>query len=104
MENTQYYMEIPLTRGLVAKVSPHRFNELNAFKWSAQPSRDTFYAFRKSARKKGTPRVSILMHRVILGLEAGDPRHGTTLIGMASTIETEICGRPHVGRISRIEE
>jgi hypothetical protein len=76
MENTQYYMEIPLTRGLVAKVSPHRFNELNAFKWSAHPSRDTFYAFRKSARKKGSPRVSILMHRVILGLEAGDPRHG----------------------------
>lgn len=71
------YRILPLTFGQVAYVSPHRFEELNRFKWSARWNKTTkgFYAVRKGPRIDGK-RELILMHRLILGLERYDPRTG----------------------------
>jgi hypothetical protein len=67
---------LPLTRGLVAYVSPHRFEELSRFKWFARwnPTTKGFYAVRKSHRQPGKKdqRELIYMHRQILGLRRGD--------------------------------
>lgn len=74
---TEEYREIPLTQGQVARVSAHRFEELNQWKWFAQwnPSMKSFYAARWGKQINGK-RPIILMHRFILGLEYGDPRTG----------------------------
>jgi hypothetical protein len=74
---SEEYRLIPLSRGQFAKVSPHRFDELNAVKWYAESDLTTrsCYARRKVNLGNGK-QVGFLMHRVILGLEAGDPRQG----------------------------
>lgn len=57
------YMEIPLTQGKVAVVSPEDFDALAKFKWHAFRCGRTTYAKRNT--RDGS---SGLMHRVILGL------------------------------------
>lgn len=71
------YREIPLTQGQVARVSPHRYEELAQFKWYARwcPCSKSFRAMRNVT--VGTKRQeTVLMHRQILGLAKGDPRSG----------------------------
>jgi hypothetical protein len=74
---TPEYREIPLTHEQVARVSPHRFEEINSFEWSARWSKNagSYYAVRSSRPINGK-RHTILMHRQILGLAYGDPREG----------------------------
>jgi len=67
--------EIPLTQGQFAIVDDADYAWLNQWKWCAHKIRDYFYAVRHSSRKKGK-RYTLLMHRVILGLERGDKRQG----------------------------
>ena len=71
------YREIPLTKGQVAYVSPHRYEELMRFKWYAWWSKQMkqFYAER-TVRPIGEKKQTILMHRQILGLLVGDRRTG----------------------------
>lgn len=54
--------EIPLTRGLVARVSPADFEWLSAYRWYAAPGRRTFYAATKINGK------TVYMHRLVAGL------------------------------------
>lgn len=60
---------IPLTQGKFAVVDDEDFQSLNRFKWYAHCRRHTgnFYATRH-----GEQREMLLMHRVILGLRAGE--------------------------------
>jgi len=62
---------LPLTQGLFATVSAHRFAELSGFKWSAlwNPCTKSHYAVRTDTGSDG----SVYLHRQILGLEAGNP-------------------------------
>lgn len=73
---SQEYRTIPLTQGQVAKVSPHRHEELSKFKWCARWSKKTrsYYAMR-NAIVQGKMRI-VLMHRQILGLTYGDKQQG----------------------------
>lgn len=60
------YMEIQLTRGKVAKVSPEDYDELSKFKWHATTTHNGNYAAR-CVRKSDTKRaVNVYMHRQIL--------------------------------------
>ncbi len=70
----QSYREIPLTKGQVAKVSPHRFDELNSISWHARwsPNTKSWYAAKSLKTKDG--HRSFLMSRRILGLLPGDKR------------------------------
>ena len=70
------YRPIPLTRDQFAKVSPHRFDDINRFKWHAlwSPGTNSFYA-RRTVCFNGRPQ-KVYMHRFILGLEHGDKRMG----------------------------
>lgn len=72
----QDYCLIPLTQGQFAKVSPHRFEELNQWKWHARWCEHTqsFYAVRSEWIDGRT--VKVRMHRVILGLDRSDKRQG----------------------------
>lgn len=65
------YVEVPLTQGLVAKVSPEDLERVSQFKWYASfESRGTkFYAIRR-IRVNGK-QVKIRMHRFIMGLGTG---------------------------------
>ncbi len=71
------YREIPLTQGQVAKVSPHRYEEISQWKWYAVWNKCTqsFYAVRNSRVSEGSPHA-ILMHRYILGLARDDSHEG----------------------------
>src|SRR5258708_1057682 len=61
---------IPLTKGQVAFVSDHRFEELNRYVWRATLSgEDLFYAARDIGGARGK---SISMHQQILGSNGGD--------------------------------
>jgi hypothetical protein len=72
------YREISLTQGQVAKVDAADYEELARYKWYAQwnPNTRSFYAVRDRPQIAGKKQGSIQMHRQILGLEKGDPRHG----------------------------
>ena len=74
---SQEYCLIPLTQGQFAKVSPHRFEELNQFKWFAwwNKNNKSFYAMRQVRRADGSQRP-VRMHRYILGLTDDDSRCG----------------------------
>jgi hypothetical protein len=78
----QDYRLIPLTQGQFAKVSPHRFEEINRHKWQAtRGGHDgaNFYAVRFIYLGKVNGKYkyrTMSMHRQILGLEHGDPREG----------------------------
>lgn len=69
---------IALTKGLVAQVSTHRFDELNKHRWVAWWNKDTksYYAVRNAPMVRGVKGSTIYMHRVILGLEEGNPIQG----------------------------
>jgi len=75
------YREIPLTKGQVAKVSPHRFEELSQYRWWALKRTDGkgWYAIR-SHGPLGT-NAKTLMHRQILGLGRGDRQQGYHING-----------------------
>lgn len=66
------YRLIPLTQGQFAIVDAADFDWLNQWKWCAMwcPKMNSFYALRR------VKNIAILMHRLILGLEYGDPREG----------------------------
>lgn len=66
---------IPLTKGQVAIVSAHRYEYLSKFNWRAYWSDYGYYAVRHEKQKDGK-RITIWMHREILGLKPGDPRTG----------------------------
>ncbi len=67
---------IHLTRGQVAKVDATLFDQLNSHRWQARWNRCTksFYAVRTLPRRDG--KVTVLMHREVLGLSKGDTRDG----------------------------
>ena len=69
------YREISLTKGQVALVSPHRYEEIKAFKWFATFDRPSghFYALRNTVNSNGK-RFQLSMHRQIMGLGYGDRR------------------------------
>jgi hypothetical protein len=74
---SESYRLIPLTKGQFAKVSPHRFDELNQYKWFARWCEDTRSFYAQSNRNLGNGKwIGFHMHRVILGLEKGDRRQG----------------------------
>jgi len=80
-----YCRLIPLTKGMYSIVSEADFDWLNQWKWTARSnSWGSFYASR-GQRIPGTNKIiRIQMHRLILGLEQGDPiqadhRNGVTL-------------------------
>jgi hypothetical protein len=65
------YREVPLTKGLVAIVDAEDFALVSSHKWYAMRSyKELFYAARK-IRVEGRA-VTVLMHRSLLGLRAGD--------------------------------
>jgi hypothetical protein len=68
---------INLTRGQVALVDDEDYEWLNQWKWNAHwcEGTQTFYAVRHSETVNGK-RHSIWMHRLILGLEFGNPLQG----------------------------
>jgi hypothetical protein len=64
------FLELPLSRGLVAKISPEDAH-LFEHKWSAMRGwGDRFYACRTIRRDGG--KSTILLHRVVLGASLGD--------------------------------
>ena len=61
---------IPLTQGKHAIVDDDDFEWLNQWKWYALKTANTYYAARKVRGR------TVLMHRVVLGLDIRDKRHG----------------------------
>jgi hypothetical protein len=53
-------VEIPLSRGLVARVSPEDAERLARYRWHAVSAKHTFYAARR------TPERTIYMHRDVM--------------------------------------
>jgi hypothetical protein len=67
---------IPLTQGKVALVDDEDYPELSKFRWCAVRHRNTWYAVRgESADGR---RLTVRMHRQILGLGHGDKRQVDT--------------------------
>lgn len=56
-------IELPLTKGKVALISPHRLKTIGQFKWCAKKSHSKWYAMRK-VQTNGKQKF-ILMHREI---------------------------------------
>jgi hypothetical protein len=76
------WREIPLTKGLVAKVDEGDYAALAVFKWHASVGQWHTYAARRGPRRKTLPRKQIFMHRVILTAPEGvavDHINGDTL-------------------------
>ena len=68
--------QIPLTKGQFAIVDDADFEWLSQWKWKASWSECTHsYYVNRTDHSSGQP-VTIRMHRLILGLEAGDKRQG----------------------------
>ncbi|KKK90400.1 hypothetical protein LCGC14_2723370, partial [marine sediment metagenome] len=61
---------IKLSQGCEALVDDKDFEMLNKFNWCVIKSRNTFYARR--TKWNGNKSHSIIMHRLIMGLEKGD--------------------------------
>lgn len=76
----QAFKEIPLSRGLVALVSPQDYEAVSAHKWTAMPCGSTVYA-KRVVRLPGGKRRTVLLHRVLMGEPAGlvDHRDGNGL-------------------------
>jgi hypothetical protein len=66
---------IELTRGLVALVDDADYPALSRFKWYADKHGRTFYACRRGDGK------TLLMHRVLLGLDFGDSKEADHVDG-----------------------
>ena len=69
MSENKHTRKIPLTQGKFATVDAEDFDQLNSYKWYANKKKNTYYAARNLKLQNGK---KILMHREILGLEAGD--------------------------------
>lgn len=65
--------QIPLTQGKFAIIDDADYEEINKHKWFANKHGYTYYAARKVRLPNGK-QTTIKMHRIILGLEFGDPR------------------------------
>lgn len=65
--------KIPLTQGRVTLVDDVDYEELNKQKWYAYQDRNTWYV-RSNSLPVNDKKFSVLMHRVILGLQHGDKR------------------------------
>lgn len=63
--------EIPLTQGRFTLVDDADYEQLNKQKWYAHQSRNVWYV-RSNSLPVNDKQLSILMHRVILGLQHGD--------------------------------
>jgi hypothetical protein len=63
---------IPLTKGMVAKVSPHRVADLQRWNWYVVKKTGGYYAYRNGDRSRGEGKIS--MARYILGLDSADER------------------------------
>lgn len=61
---------ISLTQGKVAVVDDHMQDELNKHKWCVSKDRNVWYALRNDVLNG--KRITVRMHRQILGLEHGD--------------------------------
>jgi hypothetical protein len=70
---SEEYRLIPLTQGQFSIVDAVDFDWLSQWKWCARWSKgaQSFYAIRK-----GLQGETVLMHRVILGLDKGNAMHG----------------------------
>ncbi len=60
------FRRIPLTRGKFAIVDPDDYERLNAHKWHAVKSKNTFYAWRVVRIGKARKPVVIRMHRQVM--------------------------------------
>lgn len=71
------YRLLPLTQGQFAKVDASDFDWLSQWKWcvSWHPRTNSFYAVRKARKTEGGKGV-IFLHRVLLGLDKGNPLEG----------------------------
>lgn len=77
--------QIPLTRGLFAFVDDDKFEFLNQWKWCALDTGFGFYAARHRCKGDGPGTKTILMHRVLLGIDhtyEGDHIDGNKLNNM----------------------
>lgn len=63
--------EIPLTRGLVALVDDEDYAEVSKYKWFAN---NNGYAARNVKDQSTGKRTTLVMHRILMGLEQGDTR------------------------------
>jgi len=63
-------IEVPLTQGLVALIDDEDWEKVKGRKWYARKSRNTYYAVSNKSITGG--RTSLLMHRLVMGLEYGD--------------------------------
>ena len=92
------YRLIPLSRGLFAKVDLADFDYLMQWKWHASWDKctKTYYATR-TVNLSGRYRT-VIMHRVILGLEWGDPRQGDHRNGDTLDTSGVIARQPCWGR------
>jgi hypothetical protein len=67
------FREVPLSRGLVALVSPEDYDRVMAHKWMARLENRTWYALRDLPRQPGQRfRSKEKLHRFILGAGPGD--------------------------------
>lgn len=77
MPQEQAYIEIPLTRGQITRVSANRLPEISSFMYYAKWNRlaQAFYAVRNVRVGPYKQRV-VYLHRELLGLSPDDPREG----------------------------
>jgi hypothetical protein len=66
---------IPLTRGLVALVDDRDFTFLSGWKWFAHPHGKNKRMYAARNQRVGGKRVTVLMHRVLLGITSGEVDH-----------------------------
>lgn len=70
---------IPLTKGMFAQVSDHRYDDLMQWKWQAvldTRGNKNWYAARTTRKKEVGYAKRVYMHRQILGLDLKDKREG----------------------------
>lgn len=97
---------LPLTQGQYAIVDDEDFERVNRWKWCAQwnPGTKSFYAGRGACiNGKWT---SYQMHRLILGVGYGDPRHidhenHNTTDNRKRNLKVDICHRNFENRIDK---
>ena len=65
---------ITLTRGRVALIDDEDYPLISQYMWQAHRGRNTWYAQGRTYSPGNPTGTVIIMHRMILGLERGDPR------------------------------
>lgn len=66
--------EIRLTQGMVALVDDEDYELLNRFNWYAHKDGKTFYAAYARKEAPHEKRITVQMHRLIMGMSFGDGR------------------------------